>query len=248
VRAIKKTVFTLNVDAYAPEITDITYPLIRHYARKIDADFHVISERKFPGWPVVYEKLQIHQLAREMQNDWNIYIDSDALVHPETVDWTALLSKDTVAHNGSDMASVRWKYDEYFLRDGRNIGSCNWFTVGSDWCLDLWRPLDDLDKTQALERIFPTPHELNTVITPEHLIDDYTLSRNIARFGLKFKTFRQILSEVGIPGASFFFHIYTETVAEKVRQMKEVLYGPARILEDGTRIEPWKLPKAILMP
>lgn len=71
-RRDKKTVFTLNVDGYAPEITALTYPLIEAYAEKIGADFHIISERKFPEWPVTYEKLQIFELAREMGNDWNI--------------------------------------------------------------------------------------------------------------------------------------------------------------------------------
>ena len=58
----KKTIFTLNVDGYSPEITDITYPLIKRYAKHIDADLHIIKDRKFPDWPVTYEKLQIYEL------------------------------------------------------------------------------------------------------------------------------------------------------------------------------------------
>ncbi|HWB97853.1 MAG TPA: hypothetical protein VG672_14160 [Bryobacteraceae bacterium] len=47
-RPIKKTVYTLNIGDYAPEICALTYPLMEAYARKIGADFHVIRERKFP--------------------------------------------------------------------------------------------------------------------------------------------------------------------------------------------------------
>src|SRR5512141_1373958 len=114
----KKTVFTLNVDGYAPEITALTYPFIMAWARRIGASFHVIDERRFPEWPVVYEKLQVYALAQQMANDWNIFIDSDALVHPDAPDFTRLLSKDTVAHYGADMAAIRWTYDRFFQRDG----------------------------------------------------------------------------------------------------------------------------------
>ena len=227
----RKTLYTLNVGmAYEPEITAFTYPLMKHYAEKIGADFHIITERKYPSWPITYEKLQIHDLARKHLNDWSIYVDSDALIHPEMIDFTLHMSKDTVAHNGCDMASIRWRYDHYFRRDGRNIGSCNWFTIASDWCLDLWRPLDDMTLEQALRNIYPTVGELTSVITPDHLIDDYVLSRNIARFGLKYRNAKDIIRDVGIPDANIFWHSYTITLAEKVSQMKEI-------------VEQWQIPK-----
>jgi hypothetical protein len=221
-KPIKKTIFLLNIDNYAPEITALTYPFIYGYADKIGADVYLIKDRKFPDFPEVYEKLQIKQLGKETENDWNIYIDSDALIHPETIDFTNFISKDTVLHNGSDMAAVRWKYDEYFLRDGRNIGSCNWFTIASDWCLDLWTPLE-ITFEEALRNIRPTVHELNTIIKPEHLIDDYTLSRNIARFGLKFNTIINLTKEVGLADANFFWHLYTIPIEEKVAGLKKMI-------------------------
>lgn len=219
---IKKTVFTLSVDNYSPQITELTYPLIKQYADKIGAEFYVISERKYPDMPVTYEKLQIYDLGREMGNDWNIFFDSDTLVHPETIDFTTQIDKSTVMHNGWDMASVRWKYDNTFLRDGRNIGSCNWCAIASDWCLDLWHPLD-ISYEEALDNIYPTPLELKSGITREHLIDDYTLSRNIARFGLKFKSISDLLKERGLEGSSFFWHQYTIPVEEKVISLKKVI-------------------------
>lgn len=229
---MRKTVYTLNVNGFSPEITAITYPLIRFWADRIGADFHIITERRFPEWPVTYEKLQIYRIAEERDDEWSIYVDSDAIVHPETLDWTAFLPRDTVAHNGTDMAAIRWRYDTYFLRDGRNIGSCNWMTIASQWCRDLWRPIEDLTPAEAIGNIFPTIEEMNTVITPEHLVDDYALSRNVARYGLKVKTIKQILADLGLDGANFFWHLYTFTVQEKVRMMREVL-------------DAWKIPEAI---
>lgn len=221
---MKKTLFTLAVDGYAPELCELTFPLMRRYAEKIGAEFHVITERKFPDFPAVYEKLQIHELGRDMGNDWNIYVDADALIHPDLFDLTEHLSKDTVFHNGSDPASIRFKPDEYFRRDGRNIGSCNWFTIASDWCLDLWRPatqpLDDLVQNISLIR-----SEIDSgVMTPSHLIDDYVLSCNIARFGLKVKTMRDVLADLKMhPQSSFLHHIYTSPRAEKAQEILKVL-------------------------
>ena len=56
------------------------------------------------------------------------------------------------------------------------------------------------------------------------MIDDFTLSRNIARFGLKYKTLMQIQKDLGFEEANFFWHTYTVATQEKIRQMKQVLY------------------------
>lgn len=217
---MKKVIWTLNIGNYAPELTALTYPLLVRYAKKIDAEFRIITERKFPDFPVVYEKLQIHELGRDY--DWNYYIDGDALIHPDMFDVTNHLNKDTVCHTAQDMAGNRWKYDDYFRRDGRHIGSCNWFTVGSNWCLDLWKPLD-ISMEEAIGNIFPIQHELNSgVITADHLIDDYTLSRNIAKYGLKFDTVRNIRAKTGDQG-DYFHHLYTISIPEKRKLMETTL-------------------------
>ena len=234
-----KVIYTLVVGDYPKAITDLTFPLLRKYARKIGADFYVIDERKFPGWPVTYEKLQIHELAQEQDREWAIYIDADALVSPNLFDITEHLPKDCVLHNGNDMASNRWTYDKYFRRDGRNIGSCNWFTVASQLCFDLWKPLDDLTLEQALSRIHPQNFELSPfaidpgtnrrvpkpIIDAEHLIDDYTLSRNIAKYGLHFKSLLSLCAELGQMGdaAGYLFHQYLIPTATKVQMLRTVI-------------------------
>lgn len=223
-RPIKKTIYTLNVNNYSENITSITYPFIEDYAEKIGADFVVIKGRKFPDWPVVYEKLQIYELGRE--NDWSIYVDSDAIIHPDMIDLTVHLDKDTVLHYGNDLAGNRWKYDKYFLRDGRNISSCNWFTIASDWCLDLWRPLDDLTLAQALVNISPVVAEKLQKIDKQHLIDDYVLSRNIAKYGLKFTTCKDLLAKLDPKNSgndNYFFHEYLLSEDEKISYMKDRL-------------------------
>ncbi len=219
---MKKTLYTLNIGNYEPEITAITYPWMKKYAERIGAEFYEITERKFPDMPICYEKLQIKELAKERGDDWAIYFDGDALIHPETIDFTNFLKKDTVLHNAKDMANIRWDYDEYLRRDGRNIGSCNWFAIASDWCLDLWTP-SELSLEEMLKNIHPTVMEQQAKITKEHLLDDYTVSRNIAKFGLKFKSAIEILEELGTPQAYFFEHRYLLTPAEKIKHLKGII-------------------------
>lgn len=219
---MRKTIYTLNVNGYAPEITHLTYPLLRKYAEKIGADFYIIQERMFPKYAPVFEKLQIYDLQKKHGDDWSIYIDSDALVHPDFFDPTEFISKDTVMHNGNDMANNRWRYDRIFRRDGRHIGSCNWFTIASDWCRELWEVPKDITYEEMLNSIFPTQYELNTIITRDHLIDDYILSRNIAKYGFHFKSILQLQSELN-DGGNYLWHQYTIGVEEKVRQMHEML-------------------------
>lgn len=220
---MNKTIYTLNVNGYSPEITRLTYPLIKRYAEKIGAAFYVITERRFPiDYAPVYEKLQIYQLQAERKDDWSIFIDSDALVHPDFYDMTEFISKDTVMHNGSDLANIRWKYDRFFRRDGRHIGSCNWMTIASDWCRELWEPLTDISYYDAIRNIYPTQFELNTVITRDHLIDDYVLSRNISKYGLKFKTILELMKEIGDTG-NYLWHQYTMPTEEKVKLITGIL-------------------------
>ena len=103
------------------------------------------------------------------------------------------------------------------------VHNCNWFTVASDWCLDLWRPLDDLTFEEAAANIYPNIHELTTgIITREHLIDDYVLSRNIARFGLKFATINDMCKQIGWNNG-FLHHVYKETLPRKVELAKIAL-------------------------
>lgn len=242
---MKKTLFLLNIGGdYAPEVTRITYPFIFTWADKIGAKIVVIKERRFPEWPVTYEKLQIHALAKEIGSEWNLYIDSDALVHPDTPDWTAFLRRDTVAHNGHDFAGLRWSYDEYFLRDCRHIGSCNWLSIASDWCLDLWRPLDDLTPEQARARIHPTMDEVRSaVVDAAHLVDDFALSRNIARFGLKYVSIGDLKKRLGLEDSTFFFHVYTVPISDYQNGTRneagELITKPGKITQLHSALKRW---------
>ena len=55
-----------------------------------------------------------------------------------------------------------------------------------------------------------------------HLIDDYTLSRNIARYGLKFDTLINLQQTIGDTG-DYLWHIYTDPEDVKLTKILEVM-------------------------
>ena len=240
-RKLKKTVYTLNISDYEPMIRELATPLMMEYAEKIRASFHVIDERKYPDWPIPVEKLQIGKLSEQRGDEWSLFFDQDALVSPDCPDFTEQLHKDTVCQNGRDFAGVRLNTDKYFRRDGRYIGPCGWATFASDLCAsDLWRMPDDLTPEQAARNCHSTVAErLSGVCDEGHLVDDYLLARNIARFGLKYKTVTEICAEIGwkTPDGRGFnpalWHIYALPREEKIRRMLSVMYTEhQRIIPD----------------
>ena len=269
---MKKTkIFTLDINKFEPAIRELTAPLLYSYADKIGAEVVEITEDKFPGWPVIMNKLQIYELGRATSrcvcgeffgpwrvwddgdspyncpkcgvccdrfsdvppSDWNIFFDADCLIHPEFFDPTEQIGKDTVLFNGKDMANIRFTYDQYFRRDGRNLGACSWFFVCSDQTLDLVRPPDDQTPEELASKIRITVQEANAAVkTGPSLADDYTLSRNIARFGLKHDTLIDICGKLGWrtqegrPHNPFLWHMYSVTNEEKLFRMVNLLSTP----------------------
>lgn len=213
----------LNPEEYKP-ITDLTYPLLKHYAWKMGADFWEINTREFPDCPsVTYEKVQLYKIAQDNDADWAVFVDTDALIHPDTPDFTVLFPRDTVAHHGSDMAAYRWRYDKYMMRDGRNIGSCTWFCMASQWCIDLYHPLEDMTWEEVDQSIVPIVREVVDGVKPLRLIEDFVFSRNIARYGLKFNTIINWFAERQGNSSRFFWHEYAIPIEEKVAHIKDKL-------------------------
>ena len=60
------------------------------------------------------------------------------------------------------------------------------------------------------------------MVTASHLVSDYALSRNIARFGLKFTTLGTIWEREGFK-PDFFYHEYLTTVEAKALHLRRTL-------------------------
>ena len=91
---MKKLLVTLNINDHDKEITELTFPYMREYAKNVGADFHIIKDRKFLNYPVMLEKFQIYEISKDY--DWIIYLDADCLINPNGVDLTSLVEEDRV--------------------------------------------------------------------------------------------------------------------------------------------------------
>ena len=144
---MKKLLVTLRIGDYEPQIWALTRPLMESYAMKCGMEFHVITERKLTadgdGKPLNYEKFQVQDLCRDF--DWTAFIDADALISPDTPDWSEMVNdKGIVLFNGIDNRLDRFRASNYSCRSGSKVGACTWNVWCSDWTgPDLWQPPAD---------------------------------------------------------------------------------------------------------
>jgi hypothetical protein len=166
----KKCIHVLNIGNYFPKLTSITLPLIQQYAKRIGANLNIITERKYPEYPITYEKMQVYHDGKDY--NWNILMDLDLLVDPQSPDIT-LRPKDKVYTQYIFRCSDFFEADKYFIRDGRDTALCAFFVITTDLTHDLWEPLNGeyIDNQHKTKR--------------QHIIDEYCISNNMAKYGLK---------------------------------------------------------------
>lgn len=168
-----KNVFVLRVDNYRPDLCRYTIPTIKYWAARIGAVYREITDRVYPDWPVTYEKMQVYELG--VGAIWNILVDADFMLHPDLPDFTkTLLEPPVVGIHYGFKASTFFKDDVYFARVGHDQGIAGGFVITSYLTHDLWEPLD-MSCRLALTRT-----------KRAFIVDEYCLSRNLAKYGLKY--------------------------------------------------------------
>ena len=184
---MRKLIHVVNINDFFPELFALTYPTIRSYAERNGYMINMITERKFPNYPINYEKMQVYEDGKDAEV--NILCDADMLIHPEFPDVTEFLKRDSIAFN--DNYNISWKYHvdriRYFMRDGRDVGIATNFVVSSDWTHDVWEPLslsqkdiEDLAKKENTDTGGADGRGWG------HYADEFALSYNMAKYGLKY--------------------------------------------------------------
>jgi hypothetical protein len=174
----KRSMFVLATPDYQPELCEITFPYLKRYADKIKADLYRIEKRRFPDFPITYERTQIHELGQG--SEWVFCIDPDILIHPDTTDFTTWFPKDHVGN--WYFFDVRQHFDvteaSPFAKDGRYYGIVDCLVVSSHLTHDLWKPLPG--PFSAYEPIIKDKQVLER-------ISEYAISENLAREGYKIR-------------------------------------------------------------
>jgi hypothetical protein len=173
---VTKCVHVLATDGYAPALCAITLPTIRDYAKRIGADFNLITTRKFPTFPINYERLQIYEAGKDY--DWNITIDADMVIGKGLHDITSNAPENIVRLAMKFDATMHFNVENniYFQRDGRNVGLVDAFILTSRLTHDLWEPLPG-----PLEEYLPLFKDGQI-----RRISEFCLSQNLAKYGLQY--------------------------------------------------------------
>lgn len=172
--ANRKCIHVVAIDGYEPEMLKVTLPTIKAYADKIGADFNLITKPKFGGYPPNYERLQIWEAGKNY--DWNFNIDADFVIHPDCEDPTAYHDSAVVGALMGFRNDTAFIPNLYFVRDGRNQGVSDNYTLTSSLTHDFWIPSELSFEELKLQC---HPHQTRRV-------SELVVSTNLARFGLKF--------------------------------------------------------------
>jgi hypothetical protein len=171
-----RALFVLATPEYEPELCEVTFPLLKRYADTLRADFVRLETRQYPDFPITYERMQIHKLGQG--NEWNICIDPDILVHPSIDDFTTWFPKEQVGNWCFYDARQHFAVENepHFLRDGRFYGIVDCLIATSSWTHDLWTPLPGT--LHDYEHFIKDKNEVRR-------ISEFTVSSNLARYGMK---------------------------------------------------------------
>lgn len=172
----KCCVHVLDIGNYFPELKELTLLTIERFCEKINASLNIIKERKFHDWPMLTEKLQIYEDG--FHYDQNILLDLDILIHPDCYDpFENNIPETYCSFKDNYYANTQLNTNDlYFKRDGRNIGISGCAVFTTKYTHDLWEFPEDLTKEVLLDNI----------LQERKIVDEYIMSRNFAKYGLKY--------------------------------------------------------------
>ncbi len=211
INLLKRKLHVVYINDFFPELWKLTLPSIEAYADRFGYQLNIISKRKFPEWHINYEKMQVYEDG--MDCDVNLLVDADMLIHPQYPDILGLCPPNWVAVMDGYYASEKLLLNSDFLRDGRDVGIASNFVFSGALTHDLWKPLEI------------TPEEGKKItFVREGDIDEYCLSKNMARYGIKYcgiiahtnpkitEKLKQLVVHTGTGNRDYAIHLAEKTV------------------------------------
>jgi hypothetical protein len=141
------------------------------YAKRIGADFNIISERKYPEWPITYEKMQMYECGKKYS--CNILMDCDIWLDPFMYDITELVPRGSIGAWMEYDPSITIKEDEFLKLDGSDRVPATNCVVAHSEIHEVWKPFD-----------LPLPVAVSRM-KREFVIDEYCVGRNVKKNKIK---------------------------------------------------------------
>jgi len=132
---MKKLLVTMDIGGYAPELTKYTIHLMKEYCTLTDTDFVCITERKFPDFPITYEKFQISTLGKDY--DYVMWLDADCIISLDTPSIPDMLYRNALAYfpTGHNL------FDGFFREElAGTISVCNYASITKKDGMAVWTP------------------------------------------------------------------------------------------------------------
>ena len=203
---MKKLLVTLNINDYDKEITELTFPYMREYAKNIGADFHIITERKFLNVPLRLEFFQLYEYSKTY--DWIIFLDADCMINPKGVDLTTLVEEDRVLiqkyvspthHFHSE--NIKGKYNLkfyapfFFLVFNKNSRDC---VKPYQNPYDYYEYINLNSKHPEMETYMKIRTHLSEKEIKDTLIDEFLLTLNLHKYNIKTASLQEDFPELNI--------------------------------------------------
>lgn len=78
----RTAIVTMAIGEQEQKVAAISHPLMKAYANRINADFHVITQRKWPDVHIFFEKHQICEIVKAY--DRTLYVDTDIMIRDDS--------------------------------------------------------------------------------------------------------------------------------------------------------------------
>lgn len=205
---MKKLLVTINIDNYDSEITKITFPYMKEYAKNISSDFYVITKRKFLNLDVNLEKFQLYDICSKYDYDWIIFLDADCLINPKGKDLTKLVEKNRViiskyvspthhfySENIEGKYNLKYYAPFFFLVFHRDSKKC---VKPYDNPLDYYKYINFKSNNEEFIKYFKDKNLPEISKLDGIFLDEFLLTLNLHRYNIKSSSIAEDFSDLNI--------------------------------------------------
>jgi hypothetical protein len=228
---MKKLLVTLNIGDYDKEITELTFPHMKEYAKNIGADFHIITEQKFPDLNINLEKFQLYDICPNY--DWIIFLDADCLINPKGIDLTKLVENDRIIissynnpkhhfhpENIENKYNLKYYAPFFFLVFHKNSRNC---TKSYEDPLLYYKYINFESNNEEFIQYFKDKNLPNIEKLDGIFLDEFLLTLNLHKYDIKTASLREDFPELNIIAhTSDVKDIKIQHLKKSIKQLKKI--------------------------